>query len=95
MPMTALSCGSRQPRIVRNRVPCSDELFSDFEDHKERLLALEEMNKRHPWLLAKGIRLEVGQQYPCNTHVFSAVSFPKGRDDTREDPLFGGVGDHP
>ena len=95
MPMSALFRRRRQPRVVWNGVPCSDQFFSDLQHHQKRFLTLEQMNERHPRLLTKYSGFEVGEQHPRNTHVFSAVSFPKGWNDAGEHPLFGRVGDHP
>lgn len=95
MPMAALFRRRRQPRIVWNGVPCSDQFFSDLQHHQKRLLTLEQMNERHPRILTKYGGLEVGEQHPRNTDVFSAVPFPKGWNDAGEHPLVGCVGDHP
>jgi hypothetical protein len=52
VPLRTLLGRRFKPCIIGNSVPAPHQLFGNLEDHHQRFLPLQQMNERHPRVLA-------------------------------------------
>ena len=95
MPVQALLGRCFKPCIVGNSVPAPHQLFGDLEDHHQRFLPLQQMDERHPRVLADIVGFQIGQKQASHAQIFPTVPFPQGWDEFRQRPFPRGVREHP